>query len=138
MLELYVGLNAAAAAEALSCLAGTIADSAALDHHEADLQMWVQQLTADDMSGYQQRFTAQQLPPTGSASQPDPSLHNTSPNVSDPSFTQPFLRFSSQGYPMLRCNMCTEGGFVNGTMGTNAGYDWPAAHLTAEEPVASA
>ena len=34
---------------------------------------------------------------------------------------------------MLRRNMCTEDGLVNGAMGTIVGYEWPAGHRTGEE-----
>ena len=34
---------------------------------------------------------------------------------------------------MLRHNMCTEDGLVNGAMGTIVGYDWLAGQRTGEE-----
>ena len=60
-------------------LACTVAAFPGLASCQADLQMWVQQLTADNMSENQQGFRAHQQPPAGSASQPDPSSSNTGP-----------------------------------------------------------
>ena len=34
---------------------------------------------------------------------------------------------------MLRRNVCTEDGLVNGAMGLVVGYEWPGGHRTAAE-----
>ena len=104
MLELHVGQNAPATAEDLLWLACTIADSAALDSRAADLQMWVQQLTAADRSDYWQGYRDQQQPSDASASQLDPSSNHTGPPSqplsqlpSDPFLAQYSVPLSSQG-----------------------------------------
>ena len=76
MLELYVGQNASATADGLhNCR------SCSLDSRAADLQMWVQRLTAADRADYWQGFRDQQQPSVASASQLDPSSNQCWPSL---------------------------------------------------------